>query len=277
MLIAKKNKLKLALYILILFKILTCSSLLLAKPSETKLQQIKVKNQPLEEVVGLVSQHSNYEILIIGEYDNQRISGIFYLSDLETTLNRIFKGNNTFIEIDNKTQKIIVKLPKTGIVKTFTGIDTSEGNDTFEDLIAMRERERELRLARMNDPAELEPESGLSYVDLIAMREKEQTERLNKIDDPNEIDHLTGMTHKEQLGLREEEREIILAKAENPDEIDPSTGLSYTDQLMRRNEERNERIIRLNSPDETDPDTGLLYRDLLDMRERELNIIRGRK
>ncbi len=260
------------------FMFVASPSMFFSEASEDKSQQITVDNQPLEEVIDLLAQRSEYTIHLIGEHNIQKISGTFYLSDMELTLRRIFRNTNTFIEFDNKQKSIVVKLPKAGPVSSFlatksvssgTGkIDIDTGL-THDELLAIRESERQIRLQRMSDPNEIDPDTGNSYVKQLVMRKSEKKEHLAKADDMHEIDPFTGRTNYEQIELREMEKKLHIAKATNHDEIDPSVGLSYADQLLLREKEAKERIARLSSSTEEDPETGMTDRELLDIRDRE--------
>lgn len=206
----------------------------------SRTDEIKLRNQSLEEFIMQLAERSEYDIVLAGEYDHYKISGIFYLTDIEETLRRVFKNTSTFIEYNNEEKVIRINLPKSGTVKVYSGDKTASSDPgkidietgmTQGELLALRENERQILHQRMSDPEEVDLLSGILYVDLLEMRENEKDEYIARTQSFNEIDPTTGLSFGELLSRRESEKQEIMARKKNHEEIDPVTGMSYQELL----------------------------------------------
>ncbi len=233
-----------------------------------KMERIDVQDKPFEDVMRIVAKHSGYEISLVGYQGSSRITGVFYLSDVEKTLQRMFKGTNVFIEFHEKEKKIVVRFPQQGLTKNQSGPIRPTSNREKVDLqtglapkqlLEARERERQEQIARTSDPNEIDPTTGISYVEQVATLERERQEQVARTSDPGEIDPTTGVSYVEQVATLERERQEQVARTSDPGEIDPTTGISYVEQVAMRKREWQEQIARTTDPGEIDPTTGVPY------------------
>jgi len=241
-------------------------------------EKIKVNKKPLEEVVSLIAQHSDYKIHLIGKHNSEKISGVFYLSDIETTIRRLFKKYDTFIEFDDEKRNIYVKFPDAGPVNTYVGsqnylseidrIDPDTGL-TYAEIIANRERDRKIRLERMSDPNEIDPVTGISYVQQIKTKKIEKEIAIQRTSNPDNIDPTTELSYGEREAIKQKDLEKRIARQSDPNEVDPTIGISYIEREALKKQEREERAIRQNDPNEIDPTIGISYVEQAERRKME--------
>jgi len=248
---------------IIFFLIFGCCTAYSQPRAQGLSEKIVINNSSVDRVIKMLADYSGYSIELDGYYDKSNISGIFYLDDVENSLRRMFKGTDIFIEFLEKKHRILVKFPGLSAKSDdpepgISPVDFDSGL-THDEMLAMRQREKQIQLERMNDPNQVDPESGIPYVEQLAMRQREQQIQLERMNDPNQIDPESGISYVKQRDMRQREQQIQLERMSDPNQIDPELGISYEKQRAMREREAKAQLIRMTDPAEIDPEAGIPY------------------
>jgi hypothetical protein len=257
---------KLFLIILFLFPGSSSCSIVAANVESIERMSVNVDpvGEPLVKVLEEISKKTGYEFLLSGEWESIVVRGHFVDVSIEKFFQRVFRGENTLIDVDKNKHIVSVQLFEKYKVSPYSrigraGTDIVRKND---ELISMyNEQKAELELLKNDDDA-IDPETGVPQGQLKLLHTEQMAEYQKNKDDNNAIDPETGVLQGELKLLHEEQVSDLYNFKNDDDTIDPETGVTQGELTSLHAKQMSDYQKFKNDDNAIDPETGVPHGEL---------------